>query len=133
MKFFNLLLILVLMLNCTTDTPGDTETINIRILNNSTFDFKDIQVDTSTGLVAFGNLNSGEMSTYQSFRLAYRYAFVELLIDGELYTLQPIDYVGEIPLENGNYTYAIGAEINDRYDTLSLNLMYDIEALEGEQ
>ncbi|MDJ0646207.1 MAG: hypothetical protein QNJ57_09530 [Flavobacteriaceae bacterium] len=130
MKLVKLLFVLLLLTNCSSDTTDTVETINIRILNASLFDYQDIKVDTSTGLVDFGSLNSGVLSEYQSFELAYSYAFVELLIDGEVYTLQPIDYVGETPLENGNYTYAISAEIKDRYDTLSLNLMYDVEPLE---
>ncbi len=130
MKLVKLLFVLLLLTNCSSDTTDTVETINIRILNASLFDYQDIKVDTSTGLVDFGSLNSGVLSEYQSFELAYSYAFVELLIDGEVYTLQPIDYVGETPLENGNYTYAISAELKDRYDTLTLNLMYDVEPLE---
>ena len=76
------------------------------------------------------NASTADTFIYQTFDLAYRYAFVELEIDGKTYTLQPIDYVGETPLENGNYTYSIEAAINERYNTLSLNLMYDAELLQ---
>ena len=51
---------------------------------------------------------------------------MQVEIEGEIYTLQPIDYVGEIPLENGNYTYEIDA--NDsllRFDKLTLTLVTD--------
>lgn len=58
------------------------------------------------------------------FQKAYRYAFVELEIDGETYTLQPIDYVGDSPLKNGLYTYQIDAnDSQEQYGRLSLILV----------
>ena len=81
-------------------------------------------VNTSSGNTNFENINSQETTNYKTFEMAYRYAFVELEIDGEKYTSQPIDYVGETPLENGNYTYEI--DINDaqeQYKELTLTLI----------
>ena len=100
--------------------------VQIRLANVSSLDYKNIVVNTSTGNVNFEDLNAGQISDYKSFDLAYRYAFVELEINGETYTIQPIDYVGETPLENGKYTYQIDAnESLEKFGKLSISLVED--------
>ena len=48
------------------------------------------------------------------------------MIDGEVYTMQPIDYVGEEQLESGMYTYRINAQKQgEQYGRLSLELQED--------
>ena len=89
--------------------------------NISQFDFENIVVNTTTGDTNFENVSSQQMTNYKTFQTAYRYAFVEFEINGEIFTLQPIDYVGETPLENGNYTYQI--DVNG--SNLNLTLIED--------
>lgn len=50
-------------------------------------------------------MKAAKKTDYKVFESAYGYAFIELEIGGKTYTIQPIDYVGETPLEDGNYTY----------------------------
>jgi len=98
----------------------------IRLSNISPYDFKNIVVNTTTGNTDFGNLNSGQKTEYKVFERAYSYAFVELEIEGKTYTLQPIDYVGESTLENGNYTYQLDAnDPQEEYGILSLTFIED--------
>lgn len=86
----------------------------------SQFDFQNITVNN----VNFQNVNSGQSTQYKMFETAYRYAFIELEIEGNIYTIQPIDYVGETPLGNGDYTYQINAnDSQDQYGKLSLILV----------
>jgi len=100
--------------------------VRIRLSNISQFNFENIIVNTSNGDVAFENLNAGEKSEYKVFQLAYRYAFIELEIDGKTYTIQPVDYVGETPLEIADYTYEINANDSEgQYGKLSLGLIED--------
>lgn len=100
--------------------------IQLRLSNSSSFDYKNITVNTTTGNVNFEDINSGEITQYKSFTKAYRYAFIQLEIDGSIYTIQPIDYVGETPLSYGKYTYKINAsDSNDQYGRLSLTLVKD--------
>jgi len=120
----NKILILIIsistLLSCSNGNDNSSE-LNIRLSNISQFDFKNITVNTSNENVNFEDINSRQKTDYKTFDTAYRYAFIELEIDGETYTLQPIDYVGETPLENGNYTYQI--DVNDSQDQNgSLNL-----------
>jgi len=49
------------------------------------------------------------MSEYRQVALAYGYAYVSAMVDGEKRVLQPIDYVGEEPLAPGDYTYVLQA------------------------
>lgn len=104
----------------------DPKAVNIRLSNISTYDFKNIIVNTGTGTVEFNDLDAQTISEYKVFERAYRYAFIELEIEGNTYTIQPIDYVGETPLSKGKYTYQINAsEPNGQHGTLSLSLKED--------
>ena len=110
--------------SCSNDDGTRSSEIRIRLSNVSAFTFQNIVVNTTTGNVGFENLNPGQTTNFKTFETAYRYAFVELEIEGKTYTLQPIDYVGETPLENGNYTYQIDANNSqEQYGKLSLTLV----------
>lgn len=125
-KLLILVLSITFLVSCSNDDDPVPSEVNIRLSNISEYDFENIVVNTSTGYVNYENINSGEMSQYKSFEMAYSYAFVELKIEGETYTLQPIDYVGETPLENGHYTYQLNAnDSNEQYSKLSLSLIED--------
>ncbi len=116
--------IVACLLSCANNK--DSGVVNIRLSNVSAFDFESIIVDTSTGNTSFGDLSAGTINEYKEFDLAYRYAFVQVMIDGEAYTLQPIDYVGETPLSGGNYTYQINVDSSEsQYTRLILTLFED--------
>ncbi|WP_348799830.1 hypothetical protein [Flavobacterium adhaerens] len=125
MKKFLSFIIFIITISCSNDEENTTS-VKIRISNVSPFNFQDIIVNTgsSNGNVNFGNLEAGEKTVYKEFDSAYAYAFIELEIEGKIYTLQPIDYVGETPLEDGNYTYQIKAsDSENQYQKLSLTLI----------
>lgn len=124
-KILILIISMALFISCSNDTVNDNlSQVNIRLSNVSDFDFHNIIVDTTTGNVHFGDVSSGQKTDYKVFQVAYRYAFVELEIDGETYTLQPIDYFGETPLEDGNYSYEIDAnDSQEQFGKLSLTLV----------
>lgn len=66
----------------------------------------------------YGRLEPSQASEYRSVELAYRYAYIEVHFGGEHGVIQPIDYVGETPLDEGRYTYRLtlnpeaGSELN---------------------
>ncbi len=125
-KLLICILTIITLLSCSNDDDNNSTELRIRLSNASQFDFQNITVNTSTGNVVFEDMNVGQNSEYQVFQSAYRYAFVELEIDGETYTIQPIDYVGETLLENGDYTYQINANNSlEQYEKLSLTLIVD--------
>lgn len=120
MKKFYIIVFTLLLFNCSKD--NETNQVRLRVSNTSAYDYKNIIVRSNS----FNNLNAGGTSDYQIFEYAYRYDFIELQIDGKTYTIQPIDFVGESKLKNGDYTYAIDASNSDeQYGKLSLSLIED--------
>ncbi|NER14730.1 hypothetical protein GWK08_14835 [Leptobacterium flavescens] len=100
--------------------------VEIRIRNASTVEYTDIIVNTSGGENTYGDLSSDVTSEYKTFDFAYRYAYIELKINGEIFTIQPIDYVGETKLTPGKYTYEIGAGAStNQFTRLSLKFIED--------
>ena len=125
-KILILIISIAALISCSKDDEKNPSGLKIRLSNVSQYDFQNIVVNTTTGDVNFENLNSGQKTEYKVFEKAYRYAFVELEIDGKMYTLQPTDYVGETRLGNGKYTYQIEAnDSQDQYGKLSLALIKD--------
>jgi hypothetical protein len=119
-KILTLILLTIIFYSCSS-TEESTD-LQIRISNVSEFNFENIIVNASGEKVNFGNLNSNANSEFKSFDLAYRYAFVEFQIDGETFTLQPIDYVGETPLDSGKYSYEINVNPDNEFHKVTLEL-----------
>ncbi|SHH71073.1 hypothetical protein SAMN05444281_1569 [Wenyingzhuangia marina] len=123
-KILTLIISISMLISCSNNDDNITSELNIRLSNVSQYDFQNIVVNTSTGNTAFENISPQEMTSYKTFKTAYRYAYVKLEIDGETYTLQPSDYVGETPLKKGNYTYQIDAnDSQEQYEKLTLTLI----------
>jgi hypothetical protein len=124
-KMLILIISIATLIGCSND-DDNTSGVKIRLSNVSQYDFQNILVNTgsSNGNVSLGNLKASKKTDYKVFESAYSYAFVELEIGGKTYTVQPIDYVGETPLEDGNYTYRINAnDSQNQYGKLSLTLI----------
>ncbi len=122
---FLLLLTFSIFSSCSEDEMPNT--IMIRVENSSLLDFNEILINSGSALVEFGNVKASETSEYKKFETAYRYGYVSLVAEGEELEMIPFDYVGEIPLSPGFYTYKLevrNAELNNkRY--LSLELVVD--------
>lgn len=97
----------------------DPTKTNIRIKNNSKYNFCNVVFDPSSGPVNCGILKKGKMTCYRSFDTVYNYAYIQLFIDDKEFKLQPYDYVGEQPLGVGNFTYVI--DVAD-YDTGQISI-----------
>ena len=96
-----------MILSCNTPTVIG---VHIRVENVSTFDYDNIVINTSVEDQDYGPILSNEISDYFEFEEAYSYAYVRITTNGNVYTLQPIDYVGESKLEDGFYRYEIGLD-----------------------
>lgn len=93
--------------------------VHIRVANESSFAFGRVEVGFPESSVDYGSVKAHSVSTYSRVESAYRYAYIEVQIGGEELRIQPIDYVGETPLEPGRYTYALNVTI-EGYLTLTL-------------
>ncbi|MDL5510794.1 hypothetical protein QSE00_03125 [Arenibacter sp. M-2] len=99
-----LFLIVTVFIGCT-DRDDDLEGVNIRIKNESSVTFDTVQVGSDD--MIHENIAPEEYSGYLEYETAYSYAYINIMVAGETYVLQPIDFVGETPLENGFYTYVL--------------------------
>jgi hypothetical protein len=95
--------------------------IFIRVRNASQYQFDNIVVTSPGGQNTYGTVAIGQSSDYKAFSQAYRYAQLNLAIQGQALQLLPTDYVGETPLQPGRYTYAVDVTNgNPRRLTISL-------------
>jgi hypothetical protein len=98
---------------------GAPDAVEIRVVNRSARDFDGVLVLFSVEPEDYGPLPAGGASAYRPVTGAYRYAYVEVRVDTARLVLQPIDFVGETPLDAGRYTYALSLA-SDRELTLKL-------------
>ncbi len=108
MKKILILLSVLVIFGCTKE-GDDAIDVQIRVANVSDFDYKNIMINVGSGNNFFEDLDAGQTSNYQVFDYAYWYGNVGLNIDGDTFSIQIIDYVGETPLSNGKYTFEINA------------------------
>jgi len=102
-----LVLVFISIVGCT-DRDDNITKVNLRIKNSSTVHFDEVTVNSNENV--YSNISVDSYSDYIEFDELYSYAYVQILADGETYTLQPIDFVGETPLEVGFYTYELGID-----------------------
>lgn len=84
---------------------GSEDVTRLRIENASDVDFTSVRVSFPEANANYGAIGAGRRSEYRRVDEVYRYGFIEIEANEETYTIQPIDYVGEEPLEPGRYTY----------------------------
>lgn len=120
MNYLKLLYLLIFLSAC---TPRAGE-VQIRVRNNSIYTFENVYVDTGGGENEYGNISPDSTSYYNTFQFAYRYAYISLQINGNNYVIQPIDYVGEKKIFNGQYTYEL-AVFDTSTHQLSLTFIED--------
>ncbi len=88
--------------------------VQLRIQNNSQFDFQDVSVNN----VSFGPLNQDAQSKYLPFESIYEREFVQVVINDKVLKLIPEDFDESEYKSTGDYTYMIDI-INEKY--ISLN------------
>lgn len=103
------LLVLGTTFSCSNSDPvGPIDgRVQIRIANETTSLFTSVEVLFPSDEVDYGALPAGARSEYRSVSVAYRFARVDVRIGETEHVLQPIDYMGEEPLEPGQYTYRL--------------------------
>lgn len=100
-----LILVFILLATGCTDRDDKITAINIRVENSSGIDFDEVQVGGDE--FVHTDVSSGSFSEYLEYETAYEYAYIQIKSGTESYVLQPIDFVGETPLEIGFYTYVL--------------------------
>ncbi|MEZ4970058.1 MAG: hypothetical protein R2814_10450 [Flavobacteriaceae bacterium] len=103
-RFALFFLIATVFIGCS-DRDDDLEGVNIRIKNESNVTFDTVQVGSDE--MIHESIDPDEYSDYLEYETAYSYSYINIMVGGENYVLQPMDFVGETPLEFGFYTYAL--------------------------
>ena len=126
MKTGGCIVLLFLFLSSCGIQDGDPNGVFIRVQNNSDVNFKNVTVQSGNAEGSFGDVLARTSSDYREFEYAFRYGAIWLEAEGQKFALIPIDYVGEIPLRDGFYTYRIGLSSANLTDaTLVFELIED--------
>jgi len=101
-------LILLFSLTILACSKEESNEVNFRLSNVSEVKFENATYNDTN----FGDIEPGGITEYRYFENQYSYGSVEITINGEKYGWQPIDYVGESLLEDGNYTFEYSFDVN---------------------
>lgn len=119
-----------------------TDRVMIRVANKSDWLIDDIVIDFSASdngvdfayqTEAYGSLAPADMSPYHHINSSFRYAPMEVSIGDEKIQQGVTDFVGEVPIPNGNYTYELTygpVEGSQGKAVLESYLVYDQTALD---
>lgn len=89
----------------------DPQKANVRILNDSNFSLENVVVEG----VNYGTLEKGDITSSKFFDLIYRNAYIELYIDDDFFSAQPVDHVGQAPLDRGFYTFKLNVNVEAKF------------------
>ncbi|SFU32673.1 hypothetical protein SAMN05216480_101754 [Pustulibacterium marinum] len=125
-KIFTILIAVILWSSCTSDDSSSGR-VQIRVYNASDYNFENVYMNTGTGDKPYGDIVSGTYSSYKIQNIAYSNPDVELVIDGETYTISNENVEEVEPLSSGNYTFEIYATDEATPDRLSFQLVEEEE------
>lgn len=106
-----IVIILAAAIAACTSPFGPSGDVQVRVANNSSFAFERVEVVFPENEVDYGSVSAHGVSEYVPVETAYRYAYIEVEVGGEVLTIQPIDYVGEKPIGPGRYTYLLNVTV----------------------
>ena len=98
-KILSSLVLFLVLISCSENKSNEVvqRPVQLRVTNITDSDFDDVVLrDQFIGFLA-----SGESADFYEFDMAYRYGYVEAVVDGQKFTIQPVDFVGEFPLNPG--------------------------------
>lgn len=96
--------------------------VEIRISNQSEFDFNQVSINTSSNEWNFGSVHKKGKSTYRKFDHAYPYFSLSFKVENKLFAYQPTSYSGYNKIPGGKYD----ALIYD-VDTIGLTFAFRLE------
>lgn len=112
-----LLFVLVSACESAFDDEGPVE---IRVRNASTIDFASVVIGFPDQSESYGAVPARSATEYRAIDRAYRYAAVQVALADTSLALIPIDYVGEVELDGGEYTYELNVTEGERSLTFRL-------------
>lgn len=103
------------------DNPfwSDSDT-RIRLRNASAFELTAVTFAPGAPRLEFPRIAAGAVTPYRTVDGAFRYGYLDVLVDAEHRRLQPTDYVGERVIGGGRFTYVITIEGATRNPSVAL-------------
>lgn len=95
-----------LLPSCSKKTSGNGGVL-LRIENRSGTVFDSVEVISPGGRNMYYNIQVSQQSAYKSFTFIYNYAYIKAYSGNRLAVAQPTDYVGEVKITEGYYTYRL--------------------------
>jgi hypothetical protein len=106
-KLFFISLVLLMALSCKKVTKSPEGPADIRIKNLSDQTFDSLKVNTSGGEYNYGSLAAGQYTRYHRYEKAYPKADISVMINGQTYKTDKVDYTYAVVLGQGKFTYEV--------------------------
>lgn len=102
--------LLVLFISCSDndDNSIPDNQIQIRVSNNSQYNYENVIIHTTSGEIAYNNIASNQVSNYNTFSVIDSNSFVEFTINGNNFS-GTFYNDNTTNLSNGSYTLEITA------------------------
>ena len=127
MKKLMLFTLFVLFISCSDNDDNSIQDnqIQIRVSNNSQYNYENVIIHTTSGEIAYNNIASNQVSNYNTFSVIDSNSFVEFTINGNNFS--NTFYNDETTnLSNGLYTLRITANgTATEVDDIALELLTD--------
>lgn len=119
--------LLILFISCSDNDDNSIQDnqIQIRVSNNSQYNYENVIIHTTGGEIVYNNIASNQVSNYNTFSVINSDSFVEFTINGNNLSFQ--FYSDETTnLSNGLYTLRITANgTATEVDDIALELLTD--------
>jgi len=90
--------------NYTDINPNDVE---IAVKNETSFQLDSFNINTSGGNQYYNSISVGSTSAFKTYRFSYDYFYIRFKVNEIVFLRQPIDYIGEEKIQNGQYRLKI--------------------------
>jgi hypothetical protein len=101
------LILLLSLLSWGCGIIGPDSPVEVRVRNESDLTFDEGVIYFHMDSITFPGLQPGESTPYKEVERAYDYATAQVVTGADTARLQVIDFVGETPLDGGEYTYVL--------------------------
>jgi len=110
MKKLILFTLLVLFISCSDNDDNSIQDnqIQIRVSNNSQYNYENVIIHTTSGEIEYNNIASNQVSNYNTFSVIDSDSFVEFTINGTNFSMSFYND-DTTNLSNGLYTLKISA------------------------
>jgi len=99
-------ILLLALAACSNVFSSDGDTL-IRLENATGVELTDVTFASDHDPLTFDRIAPGARTPYTEVEHSYSYGFLRVTANGGVYTIQPIDYVGEEEIGPGRFTFRI--------------------------